>query len=246
MKSREKMLARFDAITIIGAVAIVAVLTIVGYKAHFDSATIIEPEATETVTVGAGREETAQISTETTEAVEDTTETAESETEAQTQAESTAETEIVTEIETEAAVEAVEAVYYEPEIVETEAASVGADTDCPLPASHYAALCSACAETGVPFEIAMALIYTESGFDAYAVNPYSGCFGYCQLHPLYFDSSMSPEDNIRCGIGLLGDNLQKYGDLGAAITAYAVGHDNGDRSYASLIMTRAYEWGWGE
>lgn len=108
-----------------------------------------------------------------------------------------------------------------------------------LDISHDRVLRESCAEYNVPYEIALALIYTESGFNPNSINPYTGCFGYCQLHPLYFDSTMSPEDNIRTGISLLGDKIATCGDIMAGITSYAVGHDNGSRGYASLILDRA-------
>ena len=95
----------------------------------------------------------------------------------------------------------------------------------------------------MPYALALGLIYTESRFDAYAVSA-SGCYGYCQLNPRYFPAGLCPADNIRHGIGWLGELIVEYGDVGAALTAYNAGHDTGDRWYAELVLGAAREWGY--
>jgi hypothetical protein len=132
----------------------------------------------------------------------------------------------------------------EPEIVEEQiAVEVAEYYNSPLPLEHDIVLRAVCADSGVPYAIALALIWHESRFDPYAYNAESGCFGYCQLHPQYF-SWCSPEDNLRKGIGWLGELIRKHGDLGTALTVYAVGHDNGSRVFALEIMGIAREWGY--
>lgn len=97
-----------------------------------------------------------------------------------------------------------------------------------------------CLQYGVPYEIALALIQTESGFDVNADNGI--CRGLCALHRLYWPYELPPGENIEEGMKLLGSYYKKYGDWGAALTAYAYGHDNGKRSYAALIFNRAEKW----
>lgn len=209
-----------------------------------------DTEETIATAQGAGREETRQILTETIETVVDTVESVETETNAETSAENDTdavtetETETTAEIETEAATESETETTTETtvEIIADEPLSEYANY-CPLPLDDDAVLREVCNESGVPYAIAMALIYTESRFNPYAVNPASGCYGYCQLHPAYFPANLSPADNIRYGIGWLGELIAEYGDIGAALTVYAYGHDNGNRWYANVVMERAQEWG---
>lgn len=112
--------------------------------------------------------------------------------------------------------------------------------DFPLTPGEWTALKESCAAGGVPLEVGLGLIWVESRFDAGAVNTVSGCYGYCQLSPRYFPGGLSPEENIRAGMGYLAEQLQRYeGDLEAALTAYHDGHDTGDRGYARAVLEAA-------
>jgi len=116
--------------------------------------------------------------------------------------------------------------------------------DVPLSEDLQAALDDICQETGVDINLALGLIQTESNFQADIVSP-TGDYGLCQLNYRYFDPTMTPEDNLRSGIGLLGQHLQTYGDTSAALTAYNRGHDDGTRYYASVVLSNAAGWGYG-
>lgn len=113
--------------------------------------------------------------------------------------------------------------------------------EIPLSGELQAALAVACDKYGVDYAIALALIQTESNFDPYVVS-YSGCYGLCQLNPYYFPSGLSPAENINYGMQYLGTNLAKYGNYPAALCAYNNGHDNGDRGYANVVLSRAEYW----
>lgn len=114
--------------------------------------------------------------------------------------------------------------------------------DVPLSFELQDHLHTACERYGVPYHVALGLIEVESGFDPDAVNPASGCYGLCQLHPDYFPSGLSPAENIETGMGYLGTLLERYGELGAALTAYHAGHDTGGRTYANAVMDAAERW----
>ena len=116
--------------------------------------------------------------------------------------------------------------------------------DVPLRAELQAALLAVCEETGVDPLLMLGLIETESGFREDAVSP-SKDYGLCQLHYLYFDPGMTPEENIRAGVGLLARHMGTYRTTEAALTAYHVGHDDGTRYYASVVLERARAWGYG-
>ena len=118
------------------------------------------------------------------------------------------------------------------------------EDEVPMPAEHLAALDEICAEVGVDVNLALGLIQLESSFDPCAVSP-TGCYGYCQLSR-YFPSDLSPEENLRAGIGWLGELLAQYGDAAKALTVYHLGSDDGSRDYANVVLRYAMEWGYAE
>ena len=130
-----------------------------------------------------------------------------------------------------------------PEETEPAAPAVWRE-DVPLRAELQAALLEVCEETGVDPLLMLGLIETESGFREDAVSP-SKDYGLCQLHYLYFDPGMTPEENIRAGVGLLARHMGTYRTTEAALTAYHVGHDDGTRYYANVVLERARAWGYG-
>lgn len=111
--------------------------------------------------------------------------------------------------------------------------------DTPLTETELAALLTACEAGHIDPAVGLGLIQTESGFQPDALNPSSGCYGYCQLNPKYFPAGLSPEENITTGIGYLAQQLERYDDLEAALTAYNAGHDTGDRTYSALVLSAA-------
>lgn len=114
---------------------------------------------------------------------------------------------------------------------------------CKLTPDLQKAVFTACNSTGIPYSVGLALIEVESGFNPYAVNATSGCYGLCQLHPKYFPTNLTPAENIETGIKhlarLYGNN---GGDIEKALTIYNAGHDNGTRAYANKVMQAAHEW----
>lgn len=116
--------------------------------------------------------------------------------------------------------------------------------DIPLRAELQEILLEESNAAGIDPLIIVGLIETESGFREDAVSP-TGDYGLCQLNHHYFDPSMTPEENLRAGIGLLALHLQRYGSIEAALTAYHVGHDDGTRSYARIVLGKAAGWGYG-
>lgn len=111
----------------------------------------------------------------------------------------------------------------------------------PLSDELYETLVLACHTYGVPLYLALGLIETESSFRTDAVSS-AGCYGLCQLNPDYFPSDLTPAENISEGIRYLGDLLGRYGDTGAALTAYNAGHDTGRRDYAGMVLETAGKW----
>lgn len=111
----------------------------------------------------------------------------------------------------------------------------------PLTDSEYAALVEACDEHGIDVSLMLGLIQVESGFRAQAVSK-AGCYGYCQINPSWHPADLSPEENIRYGVGFLASQFERYGNLESGLTAYNAGRDTGDTSYARKVMRAAEEW----
>lgn len=113
--------------------------------------------------------------------------------------------------------------------------------DVPLSEDLQKVLYETCEESGIDYVVGLALIEVESNFKSDAISP-CGSYGLCQLNPKYFPFDLSDEDNIKAGIGYLGELLDKHGDLEAALTAYNVGHDSGSRVYANKVLDTAKKW----
>ena len=111
----------------------------------------------------------------------------------------------------------------------------------PLTDSEYAALVEACDEHGIDVSLVLGLIQVESNFRADAVSK-AGCYGYCQINPSWHPADLSPEENIRYGVGFLASQFERYGNLESGLDAYNKGHDTGDTSYARKVMRAAEEW----
>lgn len=113
--------------------------------------------------------------------------------------------------------------------------------DVPLDRELQAAMWKACEEHGVPLCLALGLIEAESGFQVDAVSA-EGCFGLCQLNPRYFPADLTPAENIAAGIAYLGELLEQYGDTAAALRAYNLGYDDGDRVFADAVLAAEERW----
>lgn len=133
---------------------------------------------------------------------------------------------------------------YEDQLIESALSEQGyLRDDVPLSYVLQEIVHSACEEFGVDYALALGLIEVESGFRADAVNSVTGCYGLCQLSPAYFPAGLSPEENVRAGVAYLGQCLERYdGDVGAALTAYNAGHDDGSRRYAAAVLEAAGRW----
>jgi len=109
-------------------------------------------------------------------------------------------------------------------------------------------------QSGVSPDLVRAVMDQESGGDSRAVSP-AGAQGLMQLMPdtargLNVRDPFDPEQNVRAGVALLKDNLNRYhGDVSLALAAYnagpgAVAKYNGvppfaeTRNYVSRILAR--------
>ena len=113
--------------------------------------------------------------------------------------------------------------------------------DVPLSWELQAALREACEEHSVPVSLALGLIQEESHFHLDAVSS-KGAYGLCQLNPKYFPSDLTPAENIAAGVAWLGELLERHGDTAAALRAYNLDWDDGDRVFADAVLAAAERW----
>lgn len=113
-------------------------------------------------------------------------------------------------------------------------------SEIPLAEDLQCILWNDCLENGVPYDICLALIQTESGFQIDADNGI--CHGLFQLHKLYYSPEVPVGEHIGMALDLIGDLHDSYGDWGEVLTRYAYGHHSDDRRYANLIFERAAYW----
>lgn len=111
--------------------------------------------------------------------------------------------------------------------------------DIPLAEDLQHVLFDACLRNDIPYEVALALIWSESGFQVDANNGI--CYGLCALHKYYYPTDLTPEENINAGMDLLGLYKDRYdGDIEKALDAYANGSFKGTvTQYTKIIMRRA-------
>lgn len=117
--------------------------------------------------------------------------------------------------------------------------------DIPLSRKLQAVLREACEEYSIAPCLVLGLIEVESGFQVDAVS-LEGCFGLFQLNPKYYPSNLTPAENIRAGVAHLAGQIERYdGDIQAALRAYNLGYDDGDRRYARAVLDDSEKWGKG-
>lgn len=117
----------------------------------------------------------------------------------------------------------------------------------PLTADLQTAIQTACAEHEIAYDLILAIIKTESEFDAAAVGDSGNAYGLMQIQPRWWDwlaaqkglndYKTDPAQNAALGIAILSFLLtENAGDLDKALTAY-----NGGTDYPSKIYAN-YEW----
>lgn len=90
-----------------------------------------------------------------------------------------------------------------------------------------------CDDYGVDYELMLAVIAKESGYNQY-VSSYCGAIGLCQVMPItitqfnwdtgiYYDNYYSLEANIHVGVHTMAACIRKYGNMYDGLTAYNCG-----------------------
>lgn len=136
-----------------------------------------------------------------------------------------------------------------PEEVEESAEEDYYREDIPLPRVEQEYLHNAAEEFGVDYYIMVALIDRETRFQ----NIYGdggNAYGYCQIWPKWWSGLMAeigaedlndPQDNFRTAAAILAQNMERFGDIESALTAYNTGA-SGKSEYATNVLTLAEKW----
>lgn len=106
---------------------------------------------------------------------------------------------------------------------------------------------------GIAPEIVMAMIERESQFDGDCIGDDGDSYGLMQIQVKWHYERMqrlgctdllNPYDNVTVGIDYLCEQLNKYGDMAKALTAYNRGHYNGTvTEYAKTVLAAAERLG---
>lgn len=128
--------------------------------------------------------------------------------------------------------------------------------EVPLEPELQEALWDACDQYAVPYELALAVAEQESRFDLDADN--GRCVGAMQINRVNFSwleaEGLDPttyEGNLRAGVLMLGQQLEKYGDQHKALMAYNCGEGNAAQlwakgqvtsTYSRAVLERAEKW----
>lgn len=117
----------------------------------------------------------------------------------------------------------------------------------PLSADLQVTIQTACAENEIAYDLILAIIKTESEFDAAAIGDSGNAYGLMQVQPRWWDwladekglndYKTDPAQNAALGTAILSFLLtENAGDLDKALTAY-----NGATDYPSRVYAN-YEW----
>lgn len=114
--------------------------------------------------------------------------------------------------------------------------------DIPLEPEVQEALYAACTETGIRYELALAVVWKETGF-CNLVGDGGESYGYMQIQPkwhaermerLGVTDLMDPASNFRVACDYLAELLERY-ELPQALTAYNSGKP-GESEYAETVI----------
>ncbi len=120
--------------------------------------------------------------------------------------------------------------------------------DCKLPEDLQEYTYYICQLSGIEFEFAMAVMYTESAFDTEALSD-TGDYGLMQINEaalpelsdkLKITDITDPYQNIRGGVYLLGGYAAKYDEPARVLMAYNMGDYGSSTLWEEGIHTTAY------
>lgn len=122
------------------------------------------------------------------------------------------------------------------------------DEAIPLSADLQKALYDASEEFGVPYDLALAVVWKETNFTN-VMGDGGRAYGYFQIWPRWHGDRMAelgvtdlndPNGNFRVGCSILGDLLETYGDEHKALMAYNMGPSGAGDLWAQGYTSSGY------
>ena len=123
--------------------------------------------------------------------------------------------------------------------------------DVPLEVSLQEHIIKKAEEYGIDPSIVIAMAYRESTFNPDCIGDNGNSYGLLQVQPRWHHDRMTrldctnlldPFQNVTVAIDYLAELIDRYGDMGKALTAYNRGHYDGTiTDYAKIIMAYAEE-----
>lgn len=120
--------------------------------------------------------------------------------------------------------------------------------DVPLDETEQAYLYDAAEEFGVPYELALAVVWRETEFKN-SIGDGGASYGYMQVQPRWWSDLaaelgvsdlLDPEGNFRTGCAILAMYLEKYGGTHKALMAYNCGEPKASRLWSSGVTSTEY------
>lgn len=120
--------------------------------------------------------------------------------------------------------------------------------DCPLDHGLQDYIRTLCEENNVPMDLVIAQIQIESGFRADCISG-TGDYGLMQINRINhkrFEEEygitdfLDPYQNVFCGIKILSEHYNRYGDLDKALMAYNLGAGGAEKLWKQGIYSTSY------
>ena len=121
--------------------------------------------------------------------------------------------------------------------------------DCPLDNDLQDYIRELCVQNNLPMSLVIAIIENESSFVADVISPDGGDYGLMQINKINhkwlsekygITNFLNPYQNVLCGINILADQCNKYGDYHKALMAYNMGAGGANRLWKQGIYTSKY------
>ena len=122
--------------------------------------------------------------------------------------------------------------------------------DIPLSEEYQLEIRDIASEFGIDYELLLAIIKTESNFNADEIGDYGKSYGLMQIQPRYWTSLFvangcsdwfSVNDNGTTGCAILQYLYGSYGDTILVLNAYNTGNPNCNNGYSGRVLDNLYE-----
>jgi soluble lytic murein transglycosylase-like protein len=135
-----------------------------------------------------------------------------------------------------------------PQVIEETADPLVVYYDIPVSEPLQDYIYDLCCENNVPMSLIVAMMDKESEFNSQAISKTKD-YGLMQINSsnhkwlrekYKVQDFLNPYENVYCGIKIIGEFLEKYGDEHKALMAYNMGEDNAKRCWKKGKTSSSY------